>query len=212
MAAPTRILILLPTFLVLLACEKQPNFYAVSQEYAYQASFALPVGKTSLAIEGVSHMSSNELTLFLSLMKYITFRDTLFFDFEKFSGTTQKMNSVTFRLNTYNQFPNNANIQVYLADINQVLTDSLFTPVNMEFVENAKVNNNGSIEEEAFKRTEVTISGNRLQNLMLVKYVIYSVVVDNSNSNLQLFQYYKDYFLHIQMGVRIDFDFPLTSF
>lgn len=124
-------------------------------------------------------------------------RDTVDFNYNHL----QNVQSMTLRTLLKNGFPFDANWQIYFADYNYQVLDSLVTTGNL-FMPSAIVNlNNGKVKEPSTAMHDNTLDRNRIVKIMNAKYMIIkanAATYQNGSVNVKI---YGDYKFEVNIGV-----------
>ncbi len=122
--------------------------------------------------------------------------DTIALDFNE---NPEELDYMLFRINLNNGFPLDASAQVYFADENYIVLDSLITG-DRNILPGATVS--GAPEyrviEPAGKITDVMIDKSRLENIVAAKHLLFRVRL--STSDEQLVKIYEDYNIILKLG------------
>jgi len=128
-----------------------------------------------------------------------TLQDTIDFSLD----TIDNVESMKFKFNLLNGFPINAYMQVYLADSNHVVLDSLLQP--MQRVIAAGITGPApdyKVTTPTRKITEVTLDKSRLEKIFRTKYLILKAEVETANGGTTTVKIYSDYFIDVKIGTR----------
>ena len=115
--------------------------------------------------------------------------DTVDFDFSGFSGAGQ-INGGKLTLRVNNGYPFNAQIQAFLLNEQQVITDSLFSSPNIALAGNT--NANQIVVNPVLSLLEIPLSPEKIQYLTQAKKIIFKVVM-NTVSQPQVVKLYEHY-------------------
>ena len=133
--------------------------------------------------------------LFGSVADFVV-EDTIALNFDE---NPNELDYMMFRINLTNGFPLDASAQVYFADENYLVLDSLITG-DRNLLPGASVG--GAPEyrvlESASKITDVMIDKSRLENIVAAKHLLFRVRL--STSDEQLVKIYEDYNIILKLG------------
>ncbi len=182
-----------------------PKYVIVQSDAAANPS-SMPAQYNFMTDTGKMHIRA-ELELPLIGWAYgMTFVDTLPFEF---GDNIKEIESVLFRSIITNGFPFKTNIQIYFADSNYVLLDSLYAP-NTEIIQSGITNNDGRVIQKTEKLTDVTFTQNRMPNVLNSKYVIIRAVGESLNgTNNQISKIYEDYTIQVRLSLKVNGKYKL---
>ncbi len=127
-----------------------------------------------------------------------TIQDTVDFGL----GEMDMINSAIFRLNVTNGFPVNANTQLYFADDNFNILDSMFTVAQDKLIISANIDANGRATTPAIRTADENFDGLRLQHLFNAKKIIIRAIIDTKDAPNSMIAIYDDYKIGFKIGVR----------
>jgi hypothetical protein len=131
----------------------------------------------------------------------MTFVDTIPFEF---GDNVEEIESVLFRSIITNGFPFKSTIQIYFADSNYVVLDSLYAP-NTEIIQSGITNNDGRVIQKTEKLTDVTFTQNRMPNVLNAKHVIIKAIGESLNgTNNQISKIYEDYTIQVRLSLKVN--------
>jgi len=128
--------------------------------------------------------------------------DTVEFELQNIEG----IDSATFRINVDNGFPASAYTQIYFADSNYVVLDSMLINPSALLVESAQVDANGKVTQPTHKMIDEPFSKLRLNHLFTAKKLLIVSVIDTKdapNSLIEIYDYYK---MDVKIGVRASYN------
>jgi hypothetical protein len=117
-------------------------------------------------------------------------------------GQVDMIESAAFRLNVSNGFPVNANVQLYFADENLNILDSMFTVASNRLVVAANVDNNGRATTPAIRMADENFYGARLQHLFAAKKIFIKAAIETKDAPTTAVSLYDDYKIRFKIGVR----------
>lgn len=131
-----------------------------------------------------------------------TLRDSTEFNLEK----QKNVISADLRFNLGNMFPAEATIQLYLADSNYVILDTLISgaekvlaPATVgpppDYRATSPVN----------QTTVVSLKGNRLENLWNAKRIIFKATLSTADQGQKVVKLYSDYSIDIRLAVKLNY-------
>jgi len=137
-----------------------------------------------------------EFKLFTAIHQFVV-EDTLKFDFNQ---NPDELDYVTFRINTYNGFPLEVDMQLIFTDADFNPLDSLITEGDHRILAAAPVSGppEYKVTEPAHKLTDITVTSDRLGNIVDAKKMILRASLSTTNSDLV--RIYKDYNMQIKIG------------
>ena len=136
-----------------------------------------------------------EFQLFTSISRYVI-EDTLDFSLDE----VKEVDHLLFRINTTNGFPLDAKVQVYFADNDYLILDSLITDPNQSILPGASVSGPDEyrVIEPAVQMTDINLTSTRIKNMQNAKFMILKAGLMTTNE--QLIKIYNDYSLQIKIG------------
>lgn len=142
-----------------------------------------------------------ELPLYGRALNF-TLSDSTLFGLNKVEGVI----SADLRFNLGNTFPAEATVQIYLADTNGVILDTLLSG-------NDRVLNAAIVGVPPDYRTispinqttVVSLKGDKLENLWKTQQIIYTVTMSTSEQGQKVVKIYSDYGVDISLAVKLNF-------
>lgn len=193
------------------------NFNNLVKSYPLQSEWVFPLGNASFDIYDFTKDSSQSALANLKNSSIIHFVDTIHFDFSRFSQIFKNIGLLTFRVNTFNQFPDSALSQIYFADslsaTGITTVDSVFNSRFYKVVVPATLNPNGSVNAIGYRRVSIVFSDTaQIHKLINVKYAIITGNLINVNADTALYKYYNNYRLNVQAGFEVGLNFNTSNF
>jgi hypothetical protein len=157
--------------------------------------------------------------LIMPLAGYISgfsIRDTLPFSL---GGTFEEVGKVALRSIITNGFPIEAHIQLYMADSNYIILDSIFKfdplkPDLNQLIPPADIDANGKVNQSIHKKEKITdfvLEGNTASAFRKSSYIIVKADMKTTAASTQRFvKIYDDYEIGVQLGVKIDGNFNVS--
>lgn len=139
--------------------------------------------------------------------------DTLEFNFDDFfKNPPEEIKTLSLRLNFTNGFPVDISAQIYLADENYAVLDSVFEERQLIF---AGIDSNGDgIIDDPLENdpAEVELSRTKIDNMANSRYFIMNGKLATSNYDIpENFRFYSNYFLDAFIGVVGDLELNSTG-
>lgn len=167
-------------------------------EYEWQPMFAFPIGETAFGMKipyGFDTLLLQTDTLtgypqWVSLDK-IPMAGGVGFDFNQVLGNRDEINFAILRLNAYNGFPTQVEIQAYIEDESGAVLDSLFDPKMI--IERARTSAGGKTDQVAHTLEEVYFDQERLDLLMEAKWISFRGELNNV-------MFFPQYTFSVQIG------------
>jgi hypothetical protein len=195
------------------SCEKQDDFSKIKNDYNYTASFSVPVGHAAIGMNEVGNHIPPDWNDFPDTLKdfnYIEFEHTMVFDYKNIVLDTTKVEALYFALILHNDFPATASFQVYLADADTLKIDSLITD-GPQLIEASRIDTSGNVITQGYYlNADIPITREKYSNWNNVKQVIVSGYINNEDHSKK-YEYYNNYKVYVEMGVRIDFNFKIRD-
>jgi hypothetical protein len=141
-----------------------------------------------------------ELPLIGTVSNYLLI-DTLDFEFDN----TQLLDAATFRTIISNGFPVDADVQIYFADGNFRVIDSLFNG-QQQIITSGIINNEGVVIQPTKEIMDTKVDKAGLTNLFRSSKIIIKADLSTSNDGSSIVQFYDDYRLEVKLGMKASFD------
>lgn len=170
------------------------------------------------AINYAADTSKLTLNLITEIPLWGSARNILLEDTVEFS-LSQDINDVEvkkalLKIGIVNQFPIDAQVQLYFTDTDYNIIDSLFTGDQKKLIQSANIDANGDLITggEGVYDEIITLENQRFENLLNADFII--IVADlattqNSDGTYPLVKFKSDYKLDVDMGVQTEFDLTL---
>jgi len=185
----------------------------ISSDIEMSTSIAFPIGETSLRLDAVNGFDEDLLLINPLTNKPYWVEDeeillsySMFFEVGDIYQSAEEIVQLVFRLNIYNEFPSDVQIQLYFFDANGTVQDVLFQNGPLE-LNAAKVDENGIVISKTHEKKDIVFESSRIQNLQLVNMLNVLVVFNTNGIDENLVQYYQNYNVDIQIGVKADLKF-----
>jgi hypothetical protein len=138
----------------------------------------------------------------------VTMEGSVDFDLESFVSRFNELRRLMFRVNLYNGFPNDLDVQVYFQDPGSGAVDSLFSDGHLRVPPGSPVGNGETIEPY-YTRKDAVFDEARLQHLEDASTIRFEAILRNPDVDLDLVPFYTDYRFTVEIGVMADlaFDF-----
>tara|TARA_R110002049_G_scaffold251679_3_gene426097 strand:- start:3033 stop:4625 length:1593 start_codon:yes stop_codon:yes gene_type:complete len=141
-----------------------------------------------------------ELPLQGTLSDYVLV-DTFDFEFDN----TQLLDAATFRTNITNEFPVDADIQIYFADGNARILDSLFIG-QKKLILSGAIDADGKVIQPTNETEDTDIDKVGLTNLFRSSKVIIKANLSTTNSGGTVVRFYDNYRLDVKLGIKAKFN------
>lgn len=134
-------------------------------------------------------------------------QDTSKFDFSEYlKDSTVDLNNieyVTFNIYALNAMPTEAKVQIYFTDSLYNKIDSLFSPSTTQIINSGVINANGKVIQPTQKVTQVTYTGQRINNLRDAKNILIKGVLITTNNGNRIVKFYSDNYLDVKLGIKV---------
>lgn len=199
--------LIIPLFsLLILSCEKQDDYSKLLIDYRYQASFSLPIGDSSLNIQnnGIDLPPAWQVDTILEKLDSIKLQQLIPFNFVNSVRNVDYIKNLFLRVVIHNEFPAKAYLFLYFADSLNSIVDSLSN--DSIKISSANIDSLGKVIEPGYTLQDLEVirdhflKWNNVRSIVVVGYILKNTKYRN------LYKYYKDYNLKIEMGFRVDFD------
>ena len=153
-------------------------------EYEWKPALAFPIGEAEFGL-GIPYgfdtllLQVDEITgrQYLSELEQIPLSGKIDFDFSEVLGIREELDFVKLRVNTYNGFPTEVELQAYLLDAGGTVLDSLFTPLLR--MDRGEVGGGGQPLSSAHNKVDILIDSEKLDLLMQAKQISFEGLVNN---------------------------------
>ncbi len=164
-----------------------------------------PLGDTTqqnfvLDTSRIAFGTSLEFKLFTAI-DLLTIQDTVNFNLNS-DNNVDELDYLVFRVNAFNGFPLNALLQVYFADANYNIVDSLITDADSRIFAGAEVGPSPAyrVTSPSQKTTDIRINNPWLNRVQTSKFMIIKAGLETTNASLV--KIYDDYSLDLKIGVK----------
>jgi hypothetical protein len=136
---------------------------------------------------------------------YVT--DTMDLDLSDIFKNKNPLKRAILRVEINNGFPIEALGQLYFADENYNILDSVFASHDERIFSAANVDVNGKVISASKKITKIECDLDKLNRLKNAKYMIYNVSANTTNSDTETaIKIYKEYKMSFNLGAEVEFD------
>lgn len=159
-----------------------------------------PAGKTSNFALDTSRLNVRielEVPLY-GRMKNYTFIDTLDQDLEDIFDAVE---SVTLRSIITNQLPVDGLIQMYFADENYLILDSISVDKGTQILIAAPVDANGNVTNKTKQVSDFVLSTDKIERIKTTKHLIIKSTLNTADNGSVAARLYEDYTLDIKLGI-----------
>ncbi len=118
-----------------------------------------------------------------------------------------EIDSAAFRINVDNGFPASAYTQIYFADSNYVVLDSMLYDPAMLLVESALIDANGKVTQPTHKMADEIFGKAKLEHLYSAKKLLIVSIIDTKDSPNSIIEIYDYYKMNVKIGVRASYNF-----
>ena len=203
------LLVFLAAFILIISCDKPDDLSKINYDYQYQGSLSMPVGKSKLSMKLNSTIDTSWLSfpdLVLPKILTIPLNDTIPFDFTSLRQVNKIKKLILF-LHLSNDYPMVDKFQLFLANGDKVVTQNI-TP-KLIIIEAAIFKGNDVAPSIPAQKTPEPIIFNRdsRNNWTDVKYFIINGTLTNDFTHKNLYKYFKNYYLHVDIALQADLDF-----
>ncbi|MEX0982882.1 MAG: hypothetical protein WD577_07175 [Bacteroidales bacterium] len=166
-------------------------------EYVWKPLFAFPIGENEFGLKIPSGFDLQllEIDTLTGYSRYVSMETiplegSIGFDFEQVLGKRDEINFAVLRLNAYNGFPIEVEIQAYIEDGSGEVLDSLFYP---KMIIDRGDSGGGTIKQMAHTREEVFFDQERLDLLIQAKKITFRGELSNV-------RFFPQYTFRVQIG------------
>ena len=122
----------------------------------------------------------------------------------------QEIENLDFYINTYNSFPAEASLQIYLLDADSNVIDSLFAANNN--IINAAVPGDAPdyrTSSKVHKLTVSTFNGAKLRKLDKVEYMAFKATISTADAGTRIVKIYSDYSVDFKVAIKVKLNVDL---
>jgi hypothetical protein len=130
--------------------------------------------------------------------------DTLDFDVSDAVPDYDIVNKIAIYATFTNAIPCDLNLQVYLADENYAVVDSLFTVADQPIIKSGEIDSNGKVTKPTTKINQFIYDNKRAKKLKNVKFALLRGNVSTAGNGLTSVKFYSNYVLSLALGVQVD--------
>lgn len=196
------------TILLLLSASCSDYFPdTLPSEYVWRPLLAFPIGEANFGLKIPYGFDTSLLEIEpVSRRPYWDYLDSipmsggLGFDFEKVLGKREEIDSAVIRINTYNGFPIEIEIQGYLINENDEILDSLFEPKMV--MARGELEGGGVTVRAALSQREIPFDSVRLDVLLQASKITFEGTVKSV-------PYFPEYTFRAQLAVVLGIVSPL---
>ncbi|MCF0207425.1 MAG: hypothetical protein HUK15_08355, partial [Bacteroidales bacterium] len=132
--------------------------------------------------------------------------DTLNLDLSNIA-TNYPISRAALMLNLNNGLPVEAFAQLYLADENYQILDSLIRTDDQLVLEAAPLDSNGRVRERVSTKTKLELTSSQIADLKTTKHVLVRLTANTDNAfQGKLMKIYRDYGITLHVGAEVDLD------
>lgn len=195
------------TSLILVSCMKDfPETFPT--EYVWKPEIAVPLGNIELGLR--EKFGYDSLLLLIDTISghskwadlpEITIQGSFDYNFAEVLRGLEGIEKVILRVNIFNGFPVEFDMQSYLLDSREVIVDSLFNPVLP--VKRGSISGGGKTETPSLNSRDIVFEGEEIYELHQVREV-------NISATIPTLPYFPEYSFRVQLGAVIKYrtDFP----
>lgn len=126
-------------------------------------------------------------------------QDTMEFGF---GSDIDQLEWIRFKINTLNGFPVDATMQVYFADSNYVVLDSLLVPLQQVITGGIIGPPDNKVISPTYRHVETVIGSDRIAGLDDTKYMFIKATLATSDNGGVSVRFYSDYNLDVKIGAQ----------
>lgn len=200
----------LPVLLLSLAsCLKEmPETFP--EEVVWNPEVAFPLGEEAYGLNAVSGFDTSLLDLDTITgwpqwvnEHQIVLEGIMNFSLASIQHNIEHLNSILFRVNAYNGFPNPIRAQAYFRDASMVTIDSMFQEGPM-LASAGMVEGNGETVQPTHTQKDAVFDRTRLQPLQNATEISFRAIIQISDLDSTLIPYYPSYFFNVRIGTMLD--------
>ena len=207
---PSLILSCLTGILLLMVSCLKDMPESVPQNLVWNPDLALPVGTDQFGLNAESGFDTTlfDIDTITNLPRWIEELELVMegrfeFDLSTLTADIEDLNSILFRLNISNGFPNEVLAQGYFLDASSNPIDSMFASGAIP-VPAGKVQGNGETVDPALIRQDAVFERDRIGNLSNASVIIFRATIVNPDIDTSLIPYYPLYHIDVDIGIMLD--------
>jgi hypothetical protein len=133
--------------------------------------------------------------------------DTMDFNLEEEFEDPGVIKRLMLRINIENGLPAEAEAQAYFLDENHMIIDSVIKDPDGRILASAEVDSDGKVISKTLKTTDITVTGEMLENIMSTKYLLYRANASTTNAAQdELIKVYPEYGVDFSAAIEADLD------
>ena len=201
------------------------NITRVSEDIEITSRYSIPVGPLTYNINNyLEKLDSINIpwpgpgdslyyndVLYRNYLLYLTRDDAKQFDFSRLSDNLDIVESVMFRLIISNGYPTEAITQVYFADNDFLVMDSLIAD-GPYVLSPATVNDEGIVTAPYREILDVYMPPDFIDNMVNIRYIIIKSIIYTTRPDIPRVRFYTDYAFNVHIAARIQLRFNTTDF
>ena len=188
---------------------------SLPQNLIWDPEVAFPLGSDSFGLNAESGFDTTLFNLdtithlpeWVSLLE-VVMEGSIEFDLSSLNEASEDLNSILFRVNIFNGFPNNVFTQVYFMDAGSDYIDSMFTEGAIS-VPAGTVQGDGETIEPAVVRQDAVFESDRIGPLEDASSILLRATIPNPEIDSSLIPYYPNYEIQVDIGAMLDLTIEL---
>jgi len=180
------------------------------EDFIWNPEFAFPVTQDTLGMNEESGfdmrlLDINPLTGYPYWVELIgiPMEGNASFNLSSIIHNMEEVNRAMFRINAYNGFPAEAQLQTYFEESDGYRRDSLFLEEPM-LIAPGKVNKDGITVTPTYTKQDVVFDRDRLNNLVNVVSISFKMIILNADLDSLLIPNYENYSITIDLAAMLD--------
>ncbi len=196
------------------SCDKPDDYSKIKKDFQVQDSLSLPVGKSELSLKFMGVNLDTNWQKFpdslLSKLPAIKLNDTIPFDITSF-GQIDDIKKLILFIHLTNDFPLLDTLNLMFADNYMNITKNI-TPMPI-IIKAATFSGNDTFPKNPPEKDvpPIIFIRDSLKNWTDVKYIIINATLNNELTNKNLYNFFKDFYLHVEISLQVNFNFNTNS-
>ena len=136
--------------------------------------------------------------------------DTMEFNLAQEFEDPEVIERLLVRINIDNGLPIFIETQAYFLNENYQIIDSVMQTDDIRIIESAEIDNEGQVISKSFKTIDLEITGERLEQIMLTKHLMYKAAASTMNAiDDEVIKIYPDYEVDFDVAIEADLDIEM---
>jgi hypothetical protein len=178
-----------------------------TEDLTMSVSVPVGVGETSIGSAyylGVPNINLAEAVPIWAKYDTVYYTDTIPVDLSQIYDKSSVISYLAFKINIWNEYPAGCKVQMYFTDIANTTLYS-FWDSNPLTIAKGDISFSGKVFHPTYKGSTATFDNVQIEQLRTVEKLIFHIKIGLNDTPIWSFQYFDNYKLTCQLGVRADF-------